>query len=505
MRKLKDVLRLKYESGLSNRQIGKSLSISPGTVSTYLSSARCAGVSWPLPKEMSDDDLESQIFPPLAESRDSKTEEADFGAIHLELKRKGVTLQLVWEEYKAGCAGKPMSYPHFCRRYRAWRKCLDVSMRQIHKAGEKLFIDYAGQTMPIVDRTTGEVHHAHIFVACLGASNYTYAEVTASQELPNWIASHVRAFEFFGGVPELVVPDNLKSAVTKACRYEPDLNPTYHDLIAHYGTAVMPARPAKPQDKAKVETAVQIVERWILAKLRHQTFFSLGELNKAIHALLSEMNDKPFQKLPGSRRSQFESLDKKALKPLPNTPYEFARFKKARVNIDYHIELEGHYYSVPYALNRQVIEAKITAHQVAIYHKGKRVALHLRAQRKGAFTTCKEHMPKSHRLHSDWSPGRLLNWAQTIGPSTIEMVKNLLDKPHVEQGYRASLGLLNLNKRFGSTRLEAACKRAIAIGSPTRRSVLSILEKGLDKQPVNTDCTTELPSHSNIRGSKYYH
>ncbi len=430
----------------------------------------------------------------------------DGAAIHRDLKKKGVTLQLLWEEYRARDPEHSYRYAQFCVHYRTYRDSLARSLRQTHRAGEKLFVDYAGQTVPVIDGDTGEIHPAQIFVAVLGASNYTYAEATWTQQLPDWIGSHVRAFAFLDGVTALLIPDNLRSGVARACRYEPDINPTYADLAAHYGVAVIPARPYKPKDKAKVEVGVQVVERWILARLRHRQFFSLNELNRAIGELLKALNDRPFKKLPGCRQSAFEALDRPVLKPLPATPYEYAEWKKARVSIDYHIEIDRHYYSVPHALVRRELDVRITATTIECLRQGKRVASHARSLKQGAHTTVAEHMPKAHRKHLEWTPGRFLNWALAIGPATRDLVNwQLTRKPHPEMGYRACLGLLNLARRYGKPRLEAACARALAIGSPTRKSVVSILERNLDQEALPALAPqAALPDHANVRGPGYY-
>lgn len=463
MRKIRELLRLHYAAQLSQHQIAASLQVSVGVVNKYVRLAERAKLAWPLPAELDNDvALKRALVPPKAISA---TPLLDFAAIHAALKHKGVTLQLLWEEY-CPTVQKPYSYVHYCLRYRTWRDTQQYSLRQTHRAGEKVFVDYAGPTIDIIDPHTGEVRSAQLFVGVLGASNYTFVEATWDQRLPNWIASHVRMFEFFGGVPLLVVPDNLKAAVTRACRFDPDINPTYADCIAHYGAVVLPARPYKPKDKAKAENAVLVVERWILARLRHHTFFGLHELNAAITLLRQELNDRPFKKLPGNRRSQFEQLDKPALQPLPAQRYQLAEFKKARVHLDYHVELEGHYYSVPYTLIKQEIELRFTAATVECFYHGKRIASHARHYQKGSHTTLTEHMPKAHQKHLGWTPGRFLNWALEIGSSTRDLVKHLLtNRPHPEQGFRSCMGLLNLAKRYGATRLEQACKRAIALGS----------------------------------------
>lgn len=507
MKKIREVLRLKLEIKLSNRDIALSLGISPSTVSTYVNTFSRKGLPWPLPEEMDDDALHNLIYPTERLPLRREVVQPDFSIIHQELKKKGVTLQLLWEEYQIIHGERSYGRTQFCEYYRAWRTKLNVTMRQIHKAGEKLFIDYCGPTISISDSKTGEIREAQIFVAVMGASNYTYVEATWSQSLPDWIGSHVRAFSFFGGVPALLVPDNLKSAITKACRYEPDTNPTYADLVSHYNTAVLPARPLKPRDKAKAEVGVQIVERWILAKLRNQKFFGLFELNQEIRRLLTPLNTKPFKKLPGSRASQFEEIDKPALRPLPATHYVYAEFKNARLGVDYHIEVGGHYYSAPYQLSKDTVETRMSENTIEIFHKNQRIASHIRSYRKGAHTTLAEHMPIKHQKQMKWTPGRLLNWAQDIGPNTLELTKQLIEKKtHPEQAYRACLGLLNLAKNFGEDRLDAACQRAIYYHTVNRRSVKTILQNGSDKQPLpEPEIESKLSAeHENIRGPKYF-
>lgn len=505
MRKIREVLRLYLGLGLKKRQIARSCNISHSTVLEYIRRAEKAGLGWPLPEGLDDSGLESRLFAPLVISRSCVRSMPEMGYIHRELRRDGVTLQLLWSEYKDK---EPAGYQYsqFCEIYRRWAGKLDIVLRQEHRAGEKLFVDYAGSTMPVVDRATGEITPAQIFVALLGASNYTYAEATLDQSLPNWISSHIRALEYIGGVPEIVVPDNLKSGVTKACRYEPDLNPTYREMAAHYGAAVIPARPYKPRDKAKVESAVLLVTRWIIAALRNRTFFSLAELNEAIRELLERLNTRKFKKLNATRRELFESLDKPALRPLPAERYEYAEWKKSTVNIDYHIEIEGHYYSVPYQLVGKKVEARLTLRTVEIIYNGRRISTHARSHARGRFTTIGEHRPKSHQKHLEWTPSRIIRWAEETGPSTAELFKNILStRPHPEQGFRSCLGILRLGKKHSPERLEAACRRAVSIRSYSYRSVKSILESGLDRLPLLEE-KVALPdiTHNNIRGGGYY-
>jgi transposase len=507
MRQVREVLRLKWACGLSDRRIAQSLRISRPTVAQYLQRATVAGLFWPLPAGLDDAALERRLFATSYKKPPAKRPLPDWSTVHRERKRKGVTLLLLWQEYKA-VTPDGLQYSSFCEAYRKWAGRLDVVMRQPHRAGETLFVDYAGQTMPVVHPSTGEVHDAAIFIAVLGASNYTFAQATWSQSLPNWIASHVRAFEALGGVPHVLVPDNLKAAVHRVHRYEPEINRTYADMAQHYGVAIVPARAAHPRDKAKVEVGVQVVERWILARLRHHTFFSLAELNTAIKDLRLELNQRPFKKLPGCRHSLFEALDRPALRPLPETPYEYAEWKLVRVNIDYHVEVGGHYYSVPYALVKQQLDARLTTHTVELFHKGKRIASHRRSPHQGRHTTAAAHMPKAHQHYAQWTPQRLIRWAAKTGGATAQVVESILtSRAHPQQGFRSCLGLMRLGKRYGAERLEAACQRAVVIGSCSYKSIDSILKHDLDRQPLpgQTETTLSDLHHVNIRGPRYYH
>jgi len=506
MRKIKEVLRLKFEADLSHRRIARCCRISRPAVMAYLTRFEEAGLSWPAAAELDDAALEHKLYPQAPMLPTAERTMPDWSYVHRELRRKSVTLTLLWHEYKA-IHPEGFQYSWFCDQYRAWAGKLDVVMRQEHRAGEKLFVDYAGQTVEVVDRRTGEIRQAQIFVAVLGASSYTYAEATWTQQLSDWIGSHVNTFEFIGGTSEVVVPDNLRSGVSKAHHYEPDVNPTYLDLANHYDIAVLPARARRPRDKAKAEAGVLLVERWILAALRNRTFFSLGELNREIARLLKHLNERAFKKLPGSRRELFEQLDRPALQPLPAQAYEFAEWKKVRVNIDYHVDVEGHYYSVPYQLVRRQLEARYTARTVECFHKGQRVASHIRSFLKGHHTTVSEHMPKSHRQYAEWTPQRLIRWAEKTGPATAGVVQTILEKrAHPQQGFRSCLGIMRLGQGFGEERLEAACRRAIKIGSCSYKSIDSILRQGLDRQALPEQQELSLSiEHDNIRGSNYYH
>ncbi len=415
-------------------------------------------------------------------------------------------MALLWQEYRL-THPQGFQYSWFCEHYRLWAAKVDVVMRQEHRAGEKLFVAYAGQTVPVIDRQTGEIRQTQIFVAVLGASSYTFAEATWSQKLPDWLGSHVRCFAFLGGTSQILIPDNLRSGVTKAHRYEPDINPSYRDLAEHYSVAVLPARSRKPRDKAKVEVGVQVVERWILAVLRNRQFFSLGELNTAIGLLLDRLNQKPFKKLPGSRRSAFETIDRPALQALPEHPYVYAEWKKVRVHIDYHVEVDGHYYSVPYQLVKHQLEVRLTAQTVECFHASQRVASHLRSPHKGRHTTQTDHMPKSHREHAEWTPQRLIHWAEQTGSNTAGVIAHILERRiHPQHGFRACLGILRLGKQHGEERLEAACQRALALGACSYKSLESILRQGLERLPLAQQNLPLLPDeHINLRGPGYYH
>jgi len=505
MRKIREVLRLKWECGLSNRAIARSCSISHSTVGEYLRRAEAAGLSWPLPSDLDEDALSAHLFPRPPEAGIRQIPCPDWSYVHAELRKKSVTLRLLWVEYREERPGG-YGYSQFCALYREWAKHLKPSMRLTHKAGEKVFVDYAGQTMPVVDPQTGEVRQAQIFIGVLGASNYTYVEAQWSQQLPNWIGGHVRMFEFFGGVPEIVVPDNLKAGVKHPCRYEPDLNPTYQDLAQHYGVAVIPTRVRKPKDKAKAEVGVQVAERWILARLRNRTFFGLADLNQAISELLDSLNGRLMEHLGRSRREFFEMLDQPALRPLPEQPYEFAVWKKARVNIDYHIEFGKHYYSVPHSLIREEVYVRATQSTIEIFFKNRRVASHRRHNGRGQHTTLAEHMPRAHQKYLEWPPERIVRWAETIGPQTAQLVQALLaSRKHPQQAYRSCLGILRLAKGYGEDRLEAACRRALPAGICSYKGVKNVLNAKLDQVEPEEPSTVVPETHDNVRGQAYYH
>jgi transposase len=504
MRTIREILRLKWECRRSNREIARSCNIARSAVAECLSRAGAAGLAWPLPPELDDGTLEARLYRRAGRPPGPPRPLPDWATLHQELRSPGVTLQLLWQEYKAGDPAG-LQYSQFCVHYRQWAHTLDLCLRQEHRAGEKLFLDYAGQSLWVTDPATGARTPVALFVAVLGASNYTYAEATRAADLPSWIGSHVRTFAYLGGVPAALIPDNHKSAVLHPDRYEPDLHPTYLDLATYYGTTILPIRVRRPKDKAKGETAVLIVERWIVAALRHRTFFHLAELNAAIGELLEHLNSRRFRKLPGSRQTLFETLDKPALRPLPATPYVFAEWKRAGVNIDYHVELDGHYYSVPYQLVHHTVELRFSAGVVEIFHQGQRVASHLRSAQRGGFTTDPAHRPKADQAYLAWTPSRLVHWGDTIAPATAALITAILaSRPHPEQGYRSCLGLLRLSKQYPAARLEAACARALTIRATSYKSVQSILRTGLDQHALVPLPTPPRPAHENVRGPAYY-
>ena len=515
MRKVREVLRLRFELGCSQRQIQASTGLSKGSVCDYLKRATAAGLAWDAASSLTDAEVEGRLFRAVGRGEPSDRAPIDFSWVHTELRKAGVTLALLCTEYQEAAVvradgTRPYQYSQFCDLYTAWQSRLAYSMRQVHRAGEKMFVDYSGKRPRIVDRETGEVVEVELFVAVLGASNYTYAEATRSQQKADFVASTIRALEYVEGVPEIVVPDQLRSAVSGPDRYDPDLNPTYLELAQHYGFAVIPARPRKPRDKAKVEGAVLIAQRWILACLRHRTFFSLDELNEAIGELLERLNTRPFQKLEGCRRSAFEQLDRPALKPLPGRRYEQSEWEKGKVHIDYHVEFEGRFYSVPCALIGARVEVRATTSVVEVLFRRVRVASHVRSYgRLGTMVTSDAHKPKCHSDYGDWPPERMLSWAASIGPSVRIVVEKIFARyPRPELGYRPFLALTRDAKTFGSDRLDAACARGLALAGdygPTRKTVHAILVRNLDAAPLPEEqAAPPRPTHDNIRGPEYF-
>lgn len=510
MRQIKEVLRLKHDHQLSIRQIARSCGLPSSTVNDYLVRAQAAGLGWPLPEGLDDQQIQQKLLtaspappeasPPTEPSRPLP----DWAEIHKELGRRSVTLRLLWQEYRERFPNG-YGYTQFCEYYHRWAQTLEPVMRHHHPPGEKMFVDWAGQTVPIHE-ADGVVAEASLFIAVLGASNKTFAEAFSDQKLPSWITAHCHAYAYFGGVARVIVPDNPKTGVIKPCRYEPLLHRTYQEMAEHYGAVVIPARPRRPRDKAKVEGGVLIAERQILAALRDRTFFDVVGVNAAIQPLLARLNAQPFQKLDGSRDSWFEMYEKPELLPLPATAFELATWTKATVNIDYHAVVDKHGYSVPYQLIHQTLDVRLSAWTVELFRNGKRVAAHRRSSQAGKFTTLNEHRPKSHQKHLEWTPGRIVEWAQKSGPCCAELVRQIMEsRPHPEQGFRACLGIIRLGKAAGQERLEAACRRALHFGACSYRSVESILKHRLDQQPLEQELPLNSPDHINVRGREYYH
>lgn len=499
MRMIKEVLRLYHSCGLSHKKISKAIGCSHGSVAEYLHRAQAAGFTWPLPEDLDDAQLEKRLYPP-GPKKGSRSQ-PDCILIQQELKKKGVTLVQLWAEYREN---NPDGYglTQFCDIYGLFAKNVNISMRQIHIAGEKAFSDFAGKTLPITNSSTGEVHPAHLFVCTLGASNFTFAELFLNESTESWCNGHAKAFSYFNGVPKIVVPDNPKPVVTKACPYEPEVNPSFAQMAAYFDVAIIPARVRKPKDKAKVEAAVGLATRWILAVLRNHTFFSLAEANKAVAELLEKLNDRPFKKLPGNRRSLFESTDRPMLKPLPKIPFEYANIKNATVNIDYHIEFDSHFYSVPHQIRKEVVEIRATSTTIEVFFKGRRIACHPRSYNLYKHTTLTEHRPKNHQQYGDWSPERIVKWGAKIGPSAALLVETIMQQRTLpEHGFRACMGILRLSKNFGESRLEAACYRALAINGLSFKTVKSILNSGLDQRPLPEYPQQLSIVHQNIRGA----
>jgi transposase len=510
MRKTREVLRLRYGCGLSEREVARSCGVAHSTVSNYIRRAELAGLIWTEAAGLSEAELDARLFPASHPPPDGRRPLPDCRHIYEELRshrKVNLTLAQLWLEYKERHS-EGYQYTQFCEHYRRWRSKLDYCMRQEHRAGEKLFVDYC-DGLSLVDPGTGELIPTQLFVAVWGASSYTYAEASLSQELPCWIGAHVRAFQYCGCAPRAIVPDNLKSGVQKACFYEPELNPSYAEMAAHYGCAVLPARPRKPRDKAKAEAGVLLAQRWILAVLRHRTFYSLAEMNAAIHDLLERLNSRTLRRMGKSRRELFESLDRPHALPLPERPYEYAEWRKATVNIDYHIEVDAHYYSVPFKLLRERLEVRLTATTLEAFLKGARVAAHMRSYIKGGYTTLKEHMPPEHRRYAEWSPSRMIQWARKTGTATAQVVERILGaRTYPEQGYRSCLGILRLSNHYAPDRVEAAARRALEFNTCSYKSMRAILVSGLDREsvpePQGPGWQMSLPLHENVRGREYY-
>ena len=516
MRKIKDVLRLHLLGGVtSRRRIARAVGCSKSAVAECLRRGAAAGLSsWEAVAPVEEAELEQRLYPTSAQPRARPARPLpDWSRVREELARRDhhVTLALLWSEYKAEHPDG-YQYSQFAERYRRFEKKLSVVLRQQHQPGEKSFVDFC-DGLALTDPVSGEAIPTQLYVGALGASSYTFATATLSQALPEWLDCHVRMYEFFAGVSALTIPDNLRAAVTRPDRYEAELNPSYRELAEHYGTCVIPARVRKPRDKGKVEAAVLVAQRWILAALRHQTFYHLHELNAAIAALLAKLNDRVMRHVKESRRSLYERLERPALKPLPAAPYEYAEWKQVKLNIDYHASFEEHWYSAPYTLTGEALWCRAAQRTVELFHQGQRVASHPRSFVKYAYSTQPSHRPASHRAHLEWSPSRLIDWGKTIGVHTAALIEHVIrTKPHPEQGYRSALGILRLGKKFGDVRLERACEKAFAIKSPAYKTVKTMLAQRMEAAPLRggngdgpAESTAERLGGANVRGRGYYH
>jgi transposase len=506
MRKLREIIRLKLQAGQSGRAIARSCALSPSTVGDYLGRIALAGLAWPLPPELDDDAALERLLFPDEHHPVSNRPEPDWIYVHRQLQRRHVTKQLLWQEYKEATPNG-LQYSQFCDRYLLWARPLSATMRQAHHAGEKTFIDFSGSGLDVVHPLTGECQTAVLFLAVLGASNLTYAEPVLHQDLPTWVGCHVRAFEYFGGTTEIWVPDNPRVGVTKASKYEPLLNRTYEDLSAHFGAAVIPARPYKPRDKAKVEVAVLVASRWILAVLRNRTFYSLEEMRAAVAELLEKLNHRRMRRLKKSRREHFEEIERAALKPLPVRPYEYAEWTQPKVDLSYHVEHDDHFYSVHYSLIGEQLDLRATEATVEIFRRGTRIESYPRSYAKGKYTTLKHHMPRAHLDQVEWTPERLTDWARKTGPNTVALLEAIMaSKAHPQQGFKACLGILRLARQYAAQRIERAAARALHFRTLNSGSVASMLKNHLDQLPLpGEEPQQALPLHENIRGGGYYH
>lgn len=502
----REIIRLAFLLNLSANEIHRMTNVSRGSVQTCIKRAVELGLTWPLPEDLDDAQLEKLLYPPKQKVKERYVL-PDYEKIETELAKKGVTLNLLWDEYQEQHPETAYCYAHFSKLFRKWQSKKDVVMRQSHAPGDKLFLDFAGQTVPVVCRETGEVSQAQIFVATMGASNYTYAEACESQELKNWLGAHVRTFRFLGGVPKILVPDNLKSAVTEATRFDPKINKSYRRLTQHYGCGVSPARPYRPRDKAKVEKSVQLVEQWILARLRNVTFFSIHDLNQSIQSLLVELNDEPFQKMSGCRRSRFEEIDKPALRPLPSQEFEFEEWLlDVKVPKDYHVRANEHHYSVPYRYAGERVDVRLTDSTVEVFHQNVRIASHIRSWASGDKTTADEHMTPAHAAYQGMSVEKFLRWARQVGPSAEQVIAVILaSKPYPQLSYDQCFGVLSsLVKMHGDEKVEAACKHALSLGNPSYRLVKTLLQYGLENLPEQLSINLAGITHPNIRGPEHF-
>ena len=504
MRKIKEALRLYYEAKVSQNNIAKVIGISRHSTQQYLLRFRASKISWPLPGDIGEEELENRLFP-RGNKLPGKRPKLDYEYLLQEIRKPNATLGILWEEYKQQNP-TGYQYSYFCDLFNEYRNSVNSSMRQEHKAGEKTFVDFGESGIKIMNSITGEETPAKIFVSVWGASAYMYAESSFSERLSDWIQLNVHALEYFDCCSKAIVPDNLKSAVNKACKYEPELNPTYAEFARHYGTVIYPARPYRPKDKSRAETGIKLAKRWILFRLRNRVFYSLFELNQAIWELLKQFNNKLMKKFNKSRQELFEQLDKPHALSLPATRYEFAEWKKSKVQFNYHISYNGHEYSVPYTLIHKTVEIRASVKTIEIFYRGKRIYSHLRNHLEHGYTTILSHMPPSHQKYIEWTPERIKNWAKRYGQSVIALVEKIMEsRKFPEQAYKSCLGIIRLENKFTAERLNLACLRALEYRAYSYHSVVNILQRGLDKQPLaSVNQNKQQIDHENIRGAQYY-
>jgi len=502
MRKTREILRLRYTANPGLRAIARSCRVSTTTVKRTLAAAETVALTWPLPADLSDSALEQQLFGDRQSGVSAGGPQPDWERVSLELKKKHVTLLLLWEEYRRNHPDG-FGYSHWCDLYARWGKThVEPVLRQECRAGEALFVDWAGSTVPYMEN--GKEREAHVFVAVLGGSDLVFADVFTDERLPSWIRAHVEAFTFLGGVPETVVPDNPKTAVTAACRYEPDLNHAYQELAEYYGTVILPARVRKPRDKARAENGVRNVGQRIMAPLRHCQFMSLGEVREAVLEQRRLLNERPFQKRAGCRRTLFEQVEKPVLRPLPAHPLPVGEWRQSTVYKDYHIELDRLYYSVPYRYIGETVDVRLGDRTVEIFHDGLRLAVHPRQPENGKASTLPEHRTMAHRSYIERDADSFIAKAAAVGGNCAQAVKTILQNfPHPEMAFRSCEGILRLGRQHGAQRLEVACLRCLESGTVRYRHIEQMLSNRMEHiGPAEADPTPV--RHANLRGPAYY-
>jgi transposase len=508
MKRVREALRLYEKCGLSLRKTAQALSVSRPVLTDYLTRCREHEISYDKACELTDAQLSSVFQTDITQKNTHyQTLLGLFPEYARELSRLGVTRQFLWEEYRNDHNGT-YSYSQFCYHFQQWNDKQEVSMVIEHKAGDKLYVDYTGKKLQLVDYKTGEITPVEIFVATLGASKLIYAEAVRSQKKQDFIQAQVNTLEYIGGVPQAIVPDCLKSAVSKGHRYEPDINPEYQKFAEHYETTILAARPYKPKDKAVVEGAVKIVYQCIFAPLRDRVFHTIDELNVAIREELEKLNNRVMQQYKKSRWEMFHDIEKEYLSPLPVETYQYQEYRRLKVQCNYHVYLstDKHYYSVPYSYLGKHVELFYTPTSVEIFHNNQRIALHRRNQHTYGYTTVHEHLPPQHRYKDNWNSEKLLSWGESIGRHVRDVVDTILSrKTHPEQGFKSCMGILNLTKKYDHTRLDKACQKALMYEYVSYKGIENMLKNGVEEnmqQELFKEYTHGI--HENVRGQKYY-